>query len=186
MVFIKRYFIPLLLGLVLPWSLLAEEDYWMDGKRKLKLEQLPDLAADFLNDPFELQDETGLAGVYKEYPAVVIYRLEADSVNGTESFFDTADPALSPVFSESGGGLKSLPGGVIVVFTANSKESEIEDFLRAEARGFRAKKATWHKRGYVIETPPGMSSVRLANRLASHNMVAISSPDWWTNIYSNR
>lgn len=181
-----RYLISLLLIVSLSLVAAAEDDYWMDGGRKLRLEQVAGLAADFLNDPFELQDDVGVTEVYKEYPAVIIYRLEVDTLEETRAFFANADPALSPVFSERGGGLKSLPGGVIVVFTADSDQSDIEDFLRAEGLESQAKKATWHKRGYVIATPPGMDSVRLANRLAPHSMVAISSPDWWTNIYSNR
>ena len=165
----------------------AEDYYWMDGDRRLSLVQEPGLAADFLNDEFELQTQEGLRGIHKEYPALVLYRLESDSLTEAEQFFATADPALSPVFAERGGGVKALPGGVIILFKPGKTREEMEDFLAAEGIAARAREAAWHKRGYIIEAPPGLSSLHLANRLAARkDIVAISSPDWWSDTYTNR
>lgn len=185
----KKHFLLVFCLLVLSLPLLGEDgedDYWIDGSRKLSLEQEVGLAADFSNDQYELRNRDGLGEIYQEYPAVTIYKLEAGSLAETREFFANADVSLSPVFAERGGGLKALPGGVIVVFSAESDETEARELFRREGIEEQANKAVWHKRGYVVAAPPGLPSLRLANRLANYDIIAISSPDWWTNIYSNR
>ena len=177
----------ILLSLPLSLLLAAEDYYWMDGDRNLSLVQEPGLAADFLNDEFELQTQEGLRGIRQKYPVVLLYELESDSLTETEQFFTTADSALSPVFAERGGGLKALPGGVIILFKSDNTREDMENFLAAEGIAAQARKASWHKRGYIIEASPGLPSLHLANRLAERkDVLAIASPDWWSNTYINR
>lgn len=159
----------------------------MDGERRFTVKQVPGLAVDFLNDDFHLRTQTGLGDVRDEYPALYIYELEGASLKETEDFFTAADPALSPVFYERGGGLKALPGGVILIFKKGVSAFAVGDFLSEEGIKEETERLSWHRRGYFVTTPPGLESLHLANHLAAaKDIVEISSPNWWTNSHSNR
>ena len=163
----------------------AADYYWMDGDRRFSLTQVPGIAADFIYDDFELRARAGLGDVREEYPTLYIYELEGSSLAETEDFFINADPALSPVFYERGGGLKSLPGGVILIFKQGVEKKEIDDFFGKEK--VKATQLSWHPRGYFAETSPGLESLHLANRLSSiMDMIEVSSPNWWSNAYGHR
>ena len=89
-----------------------------------------------------------------------------------------------PVFrSESGGGLMTLPGGVLLSLDPEWDEPQVDSFFsnngispeQIEELGFM-------KNGFLVKTEAGFPSLELANSLASQDGVEISSPNWWTEV----
>ena len=89
-----------------------------------------------------------------------------------------------PVFrSESGGGLMTLPGGVLLALDLEWDEAQVDSFFsnngispeQIEELGFM-------QNGFLVKTEAGFPSLELANSLASQDGVEISSPNWWTEV----
>ena len=89
-----------------------------------------------------------------------------------------------PVFrSESGGGLMTLPGGVLLALDPEWDEVKIEDFFsRNNIAADRISELGFLKNGFFVETASGFPSLELANSLAAKNGVVISSPNWWSEV----
>ena len=85
-----------------------------------------------------------------------------------------------PVFkSESGGELMTLPGGVLLALDPTWDETQVADFF--SENGISADQVSeldFIENGFVVETGSGFPSLDLANELASHDGVLISSPNW--------
>ena len=89
-----------------------------------------------------------------------------------------------PVFrSESGGGLMTLPGGVLLVLDADWDEATVESFFaRNNISRDRTSELSFLPNGFQIQTEPGFPSLELANALAAQDGVVLSSPNWWREI----
>ena len=85
-----------------------------------------------------------------------------------------------PVFrSQSGGGLMTLPGGVLLVLDAAWDEARVDDFLvRNKIAQSRVSALRFAPNAFLVETDPGFPSLDLANALAGQDGVLISSPNW--------
>ena len=88
--------------------------------------------------------------------------------------------AHGPVFrSESGGGLMTLPGGVALVLDQEWSQSRIEDFFSENnIPAHRWSALEYLENGFLVQAEPGFPSLDLANELAAHEGVVISSPNW--------
>ena len=86
-----------------------------------------------------------------------------------------------PVFrSESGGGLMTLPGGVLVALDPDWEGDEVNDFFTQNGISLdRTSELGFIENGFLIDTEPGFPSLELANELATMDGVLISSPNWW-------
>ena len=89
-------------------------------------------------------------------------------------------PNAQPVFrSESGGGLMTLPGGVLLGLDPEWTETQVKDFFsRNNIAEDRWSEIGFLINGFVVETEPGFPSLELANELADQPGVVISSPNW--------
>ena len=89
-----------------------------------------------------------------------------------------------PVFrSDSGGGVMTLPGGVLLVLDPSWTGSEVKRFF--SGNGIKASRVTelgFAENAYFVETEPGFPSLQLANTLAGEEGVVISSPNWTTEV----
>ena len=89
-----------------------------------------------------------------------------------------------PVFrSDSGGGVMTLPGGVLLVLDPSWTGSEVKRFF--SRNGIKASRVTelgFAENAYFVETEPGFPSLQLANTLAGEEGVVISSPNWTTEV----
>ena len=85
-----------------------------------------------------------------------------------------------PVFkSESGGGLMTLPGGVLLALDPEWSQEEVESFF--ENHGITSDQVSeldFIENGFLVETASGFPSLDLANELATQDGVLISSPNW--------
>lgn len=84
-----------------------------------------------------------------------------------------------PVFRSGSGALLTLPGGVLLVLSAEWNEAETSAFF--SNNGIRMKlvsELSYVANGFFVETEPGFPSLDLANRLAVLDGVEVSSPNW--------
>ena len=86
-----------------------------------------------------------------------------------------------PVFrSESGGGLMTLPGGVLVALDPEWDDQQVaEFFIQNGIELDRTSELGFIENGFLIDTEPGFPSLELANELAANEGVDIASPNWW-------
>ena len=93
-------------------------------------------------------------------------------------------PDARPVFrSESGGGLMTLPGGVLLALDPGWDDAQVEGFFsNNEISAERVSELGFLQNGFLIETEPGFPSLELANALAGQEGVLISSPNWRTEV----
>ena len=93
-------------------------------------------------------------------------------------------PDARPVFrSESGGGLMTLPGGVLLALDPGWDDAQVEDFFsHNDISTDRISELGFLENGFLIQTEPGFPSLELANALAGQDGVLISSPNWWTDV----
>ena len=138
---------------------------WKDGDRTLNVVLMDDLV---------VQDSKDVAP-----GAEVVARGAADSIVRVKSA--STEDSL-PVFrSQSGGGLMTLPGGVLLSLDSEWDEDQVESFFsqngistdQVEPLGFLPN-------GFLVKTAPGFPSLELANSLAAQDGVEVSSPNWWT------
>ena len=93
-------------------------------------------------------------------------------------------PDARPVFrSESGAGLMTLPGGVLLSLDPIWDDAQVGEFFsRNEMSTDRISELGFLQNGFLIETEPGFPSLELANALAGQEGVLISSPNWQTEV----
>ncbi len=89
-----------------------------------------------------------------------------------------------PVFrSESGGGLMTLPGGVLLALDPAWDRDAVERFLALNGiQPDHRSELGFIKNGFLITTEPGFPSLELANALAAQEGVVSSTPNWWTEL----
>ena len=89
-----------------------------------------------------------------------------------------------PVFrSESGGGLMTLPGGVLLALDPTWDQAKVNSFFSANnISPDEVSELGFIPNGFLVETEAGFPSLELANSLASRDGVEISSPNWWSEV----
>ena len=90
----------------------------------------------------------------------------------------------SPVFrSESGGGLMTLPGGVLLALDPEWDQAHVEGFFSRNGISTDwTSEVDFVPNGFLVQTDPGFPSLELANVLAGQDGVLISSPNWWREV----
>ena len=136
---------------------------WEDGDRTLTVYLQTDLVV-----------EKGSDGLPREI-------VEAD--DGRTGVVRSADRQSKgdtlPVFRSESGSLMTLPGGVLLVLSAEWSQSETNAFF--SDNGIKLDlvlELSYVANGFFIETEPGFPSLDLANELAALDGVEVSSPNW--------
>ncbi len=108
---------------------------------------------------------------------VVLVKGAAESIIERQPQHGTDD---GPVFkSESGGGLMTLPGGVLLALNPEWDQAEVDSFFADNGiTPDLISELGFIENGFLVETDSGFPSLNLANELASQNGVLISSPNW--------
>lgn len=108
---------------------------------------------------------------------VVLVKGAVESIVERQSQHGTDD---GPVFkSESGGGLMTLPGGVLLALDPEWDQAEVDSFF--EEHGIATDEVSdlgFIENGFLVDTDSGFPSLDLANELAGEDGVLISSPNW--------
>ena len=136
---------------------------WEDGDRTLTVYLQTDLVV-----------EKGSDGLPREI-------VEADDgrtgVVGSAARQSTGDTL--PVFRSESGSLMTLPGGVLLVLSAEWSQSETNAFFSNNGIEMnRVSELSYIANGFFIETEPGFPSLDLANDLSALDGVEVSSPNW--------
>ena len=91
-----------------------------------------------------------------------------------------------PVFrSESGGGLMTLPGGVLLALDPEWDKAQVDSFF--SDNGISPEQVSelgFMQNGFLVETEAGFPSLELANSLAGQDGVEVSTPNWWNEVKS--
>jgi hypothetical protein len=140
---------------------------WEDGDRTQRVVLQDDLVVQN-NDAITPGDDVVARGV-------------GDSIVRKHPRHTQDDP---PVFrSESGGGLMTLPGGVLLALDPEWDEDMVDSFFSENGISKdRTSELGFIENGFVVETEPGFSALELANELAAQDGVVISSPNWWREV----
>jgi len=129
----------------------ASTHTWNDGQRQRRLTLQPDLQADFTP--------------------------RLDKGGPIQPGTSTSASALSsPVLRDDNGQLRALPGGVLVILKA--------PLQTASARALFAQAGVTPSRQltdtlWLIESPAGLASLEMANRLHASGLFASAQPNWW-------
>lgn len=140
---------------------------WQDGDRTMRVVLQNDLAA---------QGKSG------NTPKDVIVAESRDySIVSKQYSHGSGD---QPVFkSESGGGLMTLPGGVMLALDPEWDQAAVDKFL--EGNGIDPSQVSelgFLDNAFFVETDAGFPSLDLANSLAGKEGVTVSSPNWWRQL----
>ena len=166
-----------------------------DGSPSTEATDTPRPAPTPEGQPANPRGGSGEDGVYtwRDGDRIMTVRLEpgegaqkSPTVSGGKSvrtLVRSGDDA-GPVFrSESGGGLMTLPGGVLLVLDPSWTGSDADAFFsRNGIKRSRVTELTFTKNAYLVETAPGFPSLQLANSLAEQEGVEISSPNWMSEV----
>ena len=136
---------------------------WEDGDRTLRVVLQTEQAVQEIASN-TLQDIAGARG----------------SKDSTVKKPDTHGVDAQPVFrSESGGGLMTLTGGVLLALDPEWDQAKVESFFsRNNISTNRTSELEFLKNVFLVKTEPGFPSLELANALAGQDGVVSSSPNW--------
>ncbi len=89
----------------------------------------------------------------------------------------------SPVFRDSSGGLRALPGGVLIIFHKHISQQDLLRFW--QERGISQNRISQIEaidNLYKVQTEAGMESLQLSNSLVQYPEVEYVSPNWWREV----
>jgi hypothetical protein len=135
---------------------------WEDGDRTLTVYLQTDLVA-----------EKGSDGLPRDIVAA-----DDDGTSVVRSADRQSTGDTLPVFRSESGSLMTLPGGVLLVLSAEWSQSETNAFFSNNGiKMDRVSELSYIANGFFIETDPGFPSLDLANELAALDGVEVSSPN---------
>lgn len=88
----------------------------------------------------------------------------------------TSPAQVSPVFLDASGRARALPGGVIVALKQALPDAQALEQL--QAAGLTPLRRIG-ERMWLVESPAGIESLNLANRLHAQGRFDFVQPDWW-------
>ena len=89
-----------------------------------------------------------------------------------------------PVFRSESGDVMTLPGGVLLVLDPTWDDQAVKAFFAAHGiPKSRVEDQAFAANAFLVDTPPGLPSLELANRLAGEDGVVVSSPNWATAVF---
>ena len=89
---------------------------------------------------------------------------------------DAAPAPVSPIFTDASGRPRALPGGVIVSLKQGLRDAQARAEL--QAAGLTPVRQIG-ERMWLVESPLGIASLELANRLHATGRFEFVQPNWW-------
>ena len=172
----------LLLASFTSGELLAETYSWNDGRKTHTLQMLPSMEVEFTRSGVDILSKSGAIqkpATSTSSPDQGSNPVKAQSAPQSQST-STAPSKTSPVFRDSAGRLRALPGGVLVIFHSHLTAQDVISFWYNRGININDVTALTSIKGlYKVQTPAGMSSLYLSNTLAEYPEVKFTSPNWW-------
>jgi len=137
--------------------------YWYENGERRALRADPGWVADFASPP--------------RRPARGQPRTPLKRFIGGETAFETLPVGSSPVFRDENGAARALAGGVVVrLREADLAEARarLADAGLAPVRPLDPEGRTW-----LVDSPPGLPSLELANQLHESGKFESATPNWW-------
>lgn len=159
--------------------------YWYDGqvRRELWLEssQVVDFAAKAANGAPLIKSSAVTAAAATTPTA----KTGTEATNGTATNPSSPqkggadEQKVSPMFRDTTGAAptRALPGGVIVTLKQPLAPDEARAFL--EQRGLVPVSQLGNSAMWLVESPAGLESLALANRLFESGEFGAAAPNWW-------
>ena len=136
---------------------------WQDGDRTMTVKLQTDLVV-----------EKGSGGLPRD-----VVSANEGGTNVVRSADGQSRSGTLPVFRSESGALMTLPGGVLLVLSAEWSQAETNAFFSNNGiKMDRVSELDYVANGFFVETEPGFPSLDLANSLAGQDGVEISSPNW--------
>ena len=136
---------------------------WYDGDRVMRAVLQNDLVAQDTSDNAD-DDE------------VVVSRGQQNVVRKRSSHSSESQPVFKP---ESGDGLMTLPGGVLLALDQDWDDIQVQKFFAGNnISQDRVSELDFMDNGFLVETGPGFPALDLANGLAHQEGVVSASPNW--------
>lgn len=163
---------------------------WHDGNVEQHITLVPDIMAEF---PFrDSTKKSGIsirsldakAGIISENGKIRIWRLTSSKlINDLKRGIVPAgaEDAYSPVFQDSSGRKRALPGNVIVFMDKSWSKARVEDWARVRSL-IILKQISTYSNVFLIRTPAGIESLTLANSLYKTEGVVSAIPNWWVEV----
>ena len=136
---------------------------WQDGEHTRRVRLVPALT---------------VQGIASTITSDVV--LANDGVRSIVQRQDRHGADAEPVFlAESGGGLMTLPGGVVLALDPEWDEAHVDRFFSDSGIApSRVTRGEFAENGFLVETEAGFASLTLANALAGKAGVLFSVPNW--------
>lgn len=163
-------------------ELLAAPLYWRDANGVWPVWQSDSEVAVFSQQGKPpIQSMLGTASLKSGNAQMQIWQLPRTKSNAR--YKGLAAQTWSPIFYEypnQGGRKMALAGGVMLGFKQPWSHANISTWL--QQRGLVARRLHPQSAVYVIESPAGLDSLRLANNLSAQSAVEYASPNWWIEV----
>lgn len=169
-----------------------QQRYWYDGNRKRTLRVDPDWIADFrsrtgagANEVIANESDTDASSAAQPAKANRIApgarrassRSPLERVQREDGARTTREAGVSEVLRNEAGSPRALPGGVIVRLHESNRRNAHDILVDAGLRPVRALDP--EQRTWLVESPAGLESLELANRLHESGRFESASPNWW-------
>lgn len=184
-----KIFIKIFIFFCFIYKIYPQEYSFYEGKEEKKLYLQKDYLADFSNeDTFQNAIDKN-AKLHKQIGVVKIYEISDYNIKKkiekgifTKNLKTTSK--ISEVFSfyPKGGPKIALPGNIIVKFKDTIAKDQIESILKSKGLKIIRIQKILDKEYFILETPPGLPSLELANQLRNLPEVEYSKPDLWIEI----
>ncbi|MCB1157441.1 MAG: hypothetical protein H7A25_25990 [Leptospiraceae bacterium] len=171
----KKYFCPLLFFLVLT-GISAKDYYYYNGNQKIPLVMEDKLYIKF-NTPTAkpvLKKTYNDTLIYKQGTVEIHKQAVNTSINGGEF-----PQSSSPVFRDASGHFYGLPGNVLIFFPEGTGEKEALKLLKEKQYTVIRKLPLRSRLVFVLESPPGIPSLELADKLQEERNPFQALPNWW-------
>jgi hypothetical protein len=116
------------------------------------------------------------ASAFKDQAQDQAHRKQDQAPAGSAMTGGAAGKPVSPVFRDASGRPRALPGGVIVSLKQALAE---EDAQAALAAAGLVPLRRIGERMWLVESPPGIESLEMANRLQEEGRFGFAQPNWW-------
>jgi len=161
---------------------LQQSYHWYDGQRQRTVWLNPVLEAQFYPDPTvpaeQVKSLTGGAQVVWDSAFIRITE-RSEAAAATRSRATAAD--RSPVFHDgptSEGSVRALPGGLVVYLPAEWSAAQVGEWLTGKGLTV-LRQIPVAPNVLLLDSPPGLATLELANALYESGEVRAAFPDWW-------
>lgn len=155
--------------------------YWYDGDKRFEVMINPSQIAEFGKGISQLNRTIGAKDVSAKSSSGYVKIWDVSASGGAvKAMTLISGKAISPVFGNTVGTRRALPGGIIVTFADDWDSQRIQKWVAAKGLSVESKLDFGNI--YVLTTDAGLSSLSLANQIHESGEVVNAQPNWWKEL----